>query len=571
MIFCCSEVKFLSEGLGDRIFTGKRVPESYTTPLQPISGISARKNIFIFISTFSQHHTKYTEYASPRPHITTHMQYHCKISSSRIGHGQISKRKFWMIFNRKPPPCTGFDMISEVSQLSRHFSLYQQIYAHYIIFNKNKVFPQLHWLVGTLKSYDPKSRKFFKQSYQNEISARKIELDRNSPYLNIPIDGNNKIIQTGQFKSNCLFARSVKALIKLNIGMKINFNNYNIKIWDNETTEKEKIPVDELSTLKTMNQFMKQRHGNKLRNKLFKGHTFNTLQNSPLSNFFIGNYKAPTADTITRFALLARTNNFPTGELLAKNGIGDGICHKCNQNYNDSLMHRLNGCIAMRNKYTLRHNAIIKEIMREIKPNNNIVFNLDRPINKRNIRLEGNSRNLKPDLWFFTNNYQTLKIIEVTSPYGHLTLNPNNGDRISTLTQRREEKINKYRQLIEDCRNAFNVQVDFYVIVVSSLGAIPDETFQELKALYKDEKTAKIVAKRCTIAALRESMLLMYKNFSRNQRTINNVDDTEEQASPAASDSEDTMEDIQEDAGIMNELDEEIVEDGLGRPQPSNL
>lgn len=384
---------------------------------------------------------------------------------------------------------------------------------------------QIRTFIGLNSSKDQQIRELIKQGITNEIIFRKIEIDDNSPFLDIPINENNSILQIRESMTNSILANTMNSLVKLKLGLKRKENNqFEIKDLLNNNTEDNSCIVDQNHFLKFVNKLLSDRHGKSLRELPLKGHTFNTLINNPLSNFFVSNYKSPTADSIIKFAILSRTNNIPTGEILHKNNKSDGLCKLCHNNAMDSLMHRLNGCISIRNKLTKRHNAIADEVIKGIKDPKNIIFNKSRPININNTTLHGNSKLLQPDIWFLSNNNKTLNIIEVTVPYGQIS----NGK--STLDSRREEKLNKYQELINDCKNTFNLKVNYFVVVVSSLGAVPKETLNDLYKLYNNKKTAQLVAKRCCIAALRESMFLIYDNNS-TRNSNNNHNSNDEQSS----------------------------------------
>ena len=89
----------------------------------------------------------------------------------------------------------------------------------------------------------------------------------------------------------------------------------------------------------------------------------------------------------------------------------------------------------------------------------------------------------------------------MTVPYGQMT--ERDGERISTLKARRQEKENKYEQLMAAVRRQFQVQAELFVIVVSSLGAVPEETLRDLRRLVLAQ--AITTAKRLVAAALKGS------------------------------------------------------------------
>ena len=388
-------------------------------------------------------------------------------------------------------------------------------------------------------------KKFINQMEKDEIDYRGLIKDEESPFLNFRFDNQNNLIQNRRNKENCLFIRTLKSLSNLQLILIIDEEDESIKLGDlkeeiiEQNVESEKI-------LKQLNQLFCDRHRKALISSDFKGHSFNTLINSKTSNYFFTQCKYPISDTLARFTILSRTNNLSTGEILHKNkpGIFDGKCHRCHRNLNDSLMHRLNGCHIIKNWFIPRHNAILKEVIKSIQEKdreNKLIINFDKPIRKNHLRLPERTNRLKPDAWFFSDD--TLNIIEVNSPYG--SLKDTNEGKISSLTIRRKEKLEKYKDLVEDCNNTFNCNTNLYVIVVSSLGAIPKETYKDIKALlHNDKYKAKLTSKRCSMVALRESFKI-YRKWSTYNIRDNLIND------------EDTIAQIQEEIEQNGDTDDE--------------
>ncbi|OHT00059.1 hypothetical protein TRFO_33290 [Tritrichomonas foetus] len=265
--------------------------------------------------------------------------------------------------------------------------------------------------------------------------------------------------------------------------------------------------------LKTISFILRKRHYNNLSSLPFKGHSFIDTHNSPCSNFFIGNHRTPFQDYLTKFAIKARTNSLPTKEVLNKrlhnnnNNNNDSKCLHCGQNLNDSLMHRLNKCTANNNGITLRQDNIAHVIANCIK---DTLGPLDAPPIHENCNvsianypdLPDRSKHLKPDIWYskLINNVLHVWIVEVTCPYAMLTDTATG--RISTLHVRRLKKVQKYTPLVEDIELSWNAKVSLAIIVVSSLGVIPKDTFNEIKNITRTKKRALITAKRCAHVAI---------------------------------------------------------------------
>ena len=124
-----------------------------------------------------------------------------------------------------------------------------------------------------------------------------------------------------------------------------------------------------------------------------------------------------------------------------------------------------------------------------------------------------------------------------------------NTGRESSLDIRRHNKEVKYAPLIEDIKSTWNLDASLHIIVVSSLGAVPIETFKTLKVLFKTKKLASLIAKRCVVAALRGSWAIFYGKDTNNAHYHDTVQDPSEFSdSPSSSHLTD-----EEDGDILNE------------------
>lgn len=326
-------------------------------------------------------------------------------------------------------------------------------------------------------------------------------------------------------KTDTLFTRALHGTGRLNISIKLEENDddkeeMSIVIFD-KLKEDMKENVDPRNFLKVMNKLFRKRHYESLRNLTFKGHTFFDSESSAVSNDYFGVNSPIIPDCIIKFMINARCNNLPTNELLAKNKDGHiSRCEACNSNENDSLMHRLNGCKASLNKFTERHNNLCKIINDSIRRKygrnappiheNSTV----RWLNKEELSIENSV--LKPDIWYGIENEDgelDIKLIEVNCPYGGY--HSQNGERVSKLSERRQTKINKYQPLVEEIRRKWNAKVSLHVIIISSLGVIPNDTLKDLNSLFHNKKTLKNIARRLSTAATIGSYNIFYnKNMS---------------------------------------------------------
>ena len=92
------------------------------------------------------------------------------------------------------------------------------------------------------------------------------------------------------------------------------------------------------------------------------------------------------------------------------------------------------------------------------------------------------------------------------------------GRRMTTLQPRREQKLAKCTPLKEAASRQFGCRVELYV-VVSSLGAIPEETLRHLRRLVL--VSASTTAKRMVISTLMASREVYLNRVTTQQRDQN--------------------------------------------------
>ena len=230
------------------------------------------------------------------------------------------------------------------------------------------------------------------------------------------------------------------------------------------------------------------------------------------------------SDSITKFAFKARLGSLFTGIIKAKRHPTDynGTCPLCGDI--ETAHHILNGCQHKKHVFSKRHDEVVK-IIRDFLNSKRIITHANQVVRNRDYeRLNGETSTLKPDLWWWVNN--TLSIVEFTIPYG--SISNVNELPTSTLDLRRQQKLSKYKPLMEACKAQFNCDVNLYVIIVSSLGALPKETINDLKLI--TGSNWKRIAKRMVSTSLRESMFI-FSNWRPNNSSVptndNNAYDTE--------------------------------------------
>ncbi|KAH0795081.1 hypothetical protein GPJ56_001002 [Histomonas meleagridis] len=253
----------------------------------------------------------------------------------------------------------------------------------------------------------------------------------------------------------------------------------------------------------------------------------------------MNDYKCKIKDNIIKFSIQARTNSFYTGQhqRLANHDENIGLCPYCGQI--NSLRHRLNDCKTVINTYKKRHDAVIKELceMLKAKPGNKPIIHLDstiKNVQNNNNSFEGENRRCKPDIWYCNNQGYTL--IEVTIPYGDVDEND-----INSLNERYDQKKDKYTSLCKDIKEQSGLEVNYYVIVISSLGAWLNKSLNELRTLAGSKDLFKRFAKRITVATLRESQRLIYNNLDNNNGIIESQSEEEESESESIANTDQSL------------------------------
>ena len=270
----------------------------------------------------------------------------------------------------------------------------------------------------------------------------------------------------------------------------------------------EKVIANTKDLLQFLKSFTRPKWHQRLTAQAFKGHSFPALKENPQSNFFFSPRHPQVNDNVLKFIFKARTNNLPTGEVLS-HGKGEvPRCQRC-AHASDTLMHRLNGCRPLYSRYKARHNKVEAIVVEAIKSTTNQRLQINR---STRITMPGcpelspENRAFLPDVWYFDRVNNHLKIIEITVPYDSID------DTGSTkLSQRRQEKLEKYAGLVDEIRREWNVATHFHVIVVSSLGTVPKETVRELRQLLGgDPKLVNSVTRSLALNAARESALIYW-------------------------------------------------------------
>ena len=371
-------------------------------------------------------------------------------------------------------------------------------------------------------SKDKSIRKMIKASDDAEITFRDATVDETSPFLNIKLKDNGAIAARLNHGTSNLLARCLKSLHDLKIGLHLNDDAFTLVDLNKDASSSE---VNSSNILKSIMKILNNRHYETLCQFGLRGHTFHTLKNSPLSNFFL---KPNTlmADSVVKFSIKARTNSLMTNSLAARiNQNVNNKCPRCGET--ETLNHILNGCKRRKHLYTKRHDSVQNILRDYLSKVNRLNVHSNQTIRGRSSeRLDGDCASLKPDLWWWEGNH--LFIAEFTIPYGQMSYI--DGEQQSTLMIRRREKSDKYKSLVEECKKQLNCEATLLVYIVSSLGALPAETLEDLKKVTKSVKDAGKLAGRMVAAALRESMILYYGLKCKKKINNNSIDEDDDTA-----------------------------------------
>ena len=299
--------------------------------------------------------------------------------------------------------------------------------------------------------------------------------------------------------------------------------------------EGEAVRSTDADLTKKLTRMIRDRYQKALTTHPLRGHSFIALTNCPVSSYFLATGNTRPKDSLVKFAILARTNSLYTGQVkrLANPEQDEGLC-KCGAL--ESLSHILNGCQYLKQKYTDRHNRVVDLTWEMIQKANHphhlhphFSTTIPGPLSEE-------VRRLRPDIWYTKDG--VLHVIEVTVPYASRT--QRDGTAQDTLMIRRRQKLEKYHQLLDEFQQQPGAAAELHVIVVGSLGAIPNETMKELTKL-APKPLAKRYAKRIVAATIMGSRILYVEARRQGKQpgeTHQTSDDTE--AAPATSSNSDT-------------------------------
>ena len=413
---------------------------------------------------------------------------------------------------------------------------------------------QIRNLLKISSSPDERVRALERVQWEEECRKRKIIPVENSPYLEMPekqVDDIKDDIDYGKgTQVDCLHVRAAKAVKKLRLSLRRERTEKGYKYYlknkykeemmkkkgdeINEDKEKEEpeIEIDYKSFLKMAGKMVKDNHYTDLINEnIKKGQTFIDIKDDIISNHFMRDEGQMMNNEEVKFAVLARTQSLylPDKEKVDEKR----RCFLCRGRSILTINHLLNSCLHRKKEYTERHNAvqaIFRQYLEQEIRGKDVTIRENSTITLDDRGLTGDEGNLKPDLWYIEGN--KIVIVEFTIPFGQNTKRNGRGEEqeMRTLEKARKDKEEKYKTLVNKCQEELGLNTEYYIIVISSLGAMPEETLEELRKIFGTKKY-KGIARMMVRKAIKESRKIYLHWLGRRDRIENEEEEEEGESS----------------------------------------
>ena len=211
--------------------------------------------------------------------------------------------------------------------------------------------------------------------------------------------------------------------------------------------------------------------------------------NNKLSNTILYNWNVN--DDLTIFCVKARLNIIPTNfNIFIWNRNHDPKCVLCNHR-TESTAHVLNGCNALKNFYSARHNRIVDEIFKFVKPlKRRFRFHKDQLINTIIPNIDySDIVHRKPDITIVDLINKKCIFVEITICYDLY------------FEQAYNEKRNRYSVLC-DTLNTNGFETKLIVLCFGSLGSIKEDVWSNLRYFKPDKESLKRLLKWCSISCI---------------------------------------------------------------------
>ena len=336
---------------------------------------------------------------------------------------------------------------------------------------------------------------------------------------------------------------------------------------NNESNEDEDPIAEPKKITRTLMKAIRKNKREELINRTYVGHSFRNIKNAPYANSMYSNYKSTLNDNIASFVIKARTNMLVTGSIAIRresntNNVNNNenipSCPYCRTVTSDSIAHRLNRCQYNRYEKKKRHNMIQNVILRDVQRKfGQANVTIDSGVSINGTRVDAPYSSLKPDIVAWDND--NIHIIEFSCPYDMIK-----EDGSDTMTTTYNEKKEKYHDLVEHCREKFNMNVHLHIIIVSSLGAIHKKSINDIESLYSQSRKSKIVKtvlRRMSTLACIGSYFIFYRiPFQENDEHDGVIDTDNDSAEESNNNNNNQGGNNQNDNNDQQEEEEDYLE-----------
>ena len=348
---------------------------------------------------------------------------------------------------------------------------------------------QVTRLFKLMYSNDLKIRDFIKTMINEEKRYRHMELDEESQFMGVSFADNDIIIQGSEHGTNSIFIQAARAARKLQLAVQVGSNILSLRGIGDEATNWH-IAKTPKTISKIIATVLKERTYIKLRKD--KKHSMALQKTNVLESHVIMSKPWIVNNNLYKIALAMRTDTFPTPHNVHfwKPEVNPK-CTMCNENKDASLKHILNTCTATRNEQKWRHNLVVDRLGSALKtrfPGMKITFSCQvsgAGIVPDGVLLDEEVRRCLPDIVVYDTVGSHVYILEVNCPYGESTQKAESAGQ--TILDAYRMKKQKYEALRQETETKFGMKCTTHVIVVSSLGVIPDDTKRDLLQIFSKE------------------------------------------------------------------------------------
>lgn len=401
-----------------------------------------------------------------------------------------------------------------------------------------------------ITSQHQKIRNLMNKALKDERKLRKIQEDENGDFLGWKVDQEQGL--TGTKGTGSLTARACRATLDLGLTLREHesISGSSLELASPERTIEVKT---QSSANTTLLELMRCKWQDELKKNSFHLHSFGSLIKNKESNAFVTRIDNPAKDSLIKFVLKARTNTLPTKEFVEiMRGIPHTGCSACHKECNESLQHILNGCPANRRLIIERHDSVVRYLRDTVQEKRREFSYAVTDATVREVDIQEN-RMLKPDVQLWNAERNKVVLIEVNVPYAK------NWEGRDSLEEKYELKREKYRDLTRELQ-ARGVETEFYVVVVSSLGALYPESQKAIFQMLRGDKICRTVCRMVSSKAINGSAQIWRENRRRREPEQLNPagedppDPNEERELPDAHEAE--IEDVQK---LLEETDSDLA------------